>query len=122
MLCLILIIIEKFFFSAISIEKNVEVTCGDTAHFKADTRLEESAFLSLSWEKVDGSARKHIDISCEKYKGSSGRQLNIHSVCKEDEGGYHAVISKNIDHKIFSNIGYLKTLGGMLFALTKDKT
>lgn len=71
--------------------------------------------MSISWEKVDGSARKHIDISCEKYKGSTSRQLFIHSVCKEDEGGYQAVISKNIDHKIFSNIGFLKTQGGMLF-------
>lgn len=78
--------------------------------------------MSVSWEKVDGSARKHIDIGCEKYKGSTGRQLNIHSVCKEDEGEYQAVISRNLDHKIFSNIGFLKTLGGMLFALTKDKT
>lgn len=98
-------------FRAISIERNVEVTCGDTAQFKADIRLEESAFLSVSWEKVDGPARKHIDLSCEKYKGSTGRQLNIHSVCKEDEGEYQAVISKNIDHKIFSNIGFLQTQG-----------
>lgn len=98
-------------FRAISIERNVEVTCGDTAHFKADIRLEESAFLSVSWEKVDGSARKHIDINCEKYKGSTSRQLNIHSVCKEDAGEYQAVISRNIDHKIFSNIGFLQTQG-----------
>lgn len=112
----------KLLFSAIYIERNVEVTCGDTAHFKADIRLEESAFLSVSWERVDGSARKHIDISCEKYKGRTSRQLNIHSVCKEDEGGYQAVISRNIDHKIFSNIGFLRTQGGMIFVLTKDKT
>lgn len=116
-----LIIIVKFFFSAISIEKDVEVTCGDTAHFKADIRLEESAFLSVSWEKVDGPARKHIDLSCEKYKGSTGRQLNIHSVCKEDEGEYQAVISKNIDHKIFSNIGFLQTQGGMILYLPKTR-
>lgn len=116
-----LIIIVKFFFSAISIERNVEVTCGDTAQFKADIRLEESAFLSVSWEKVDGPARKHIDLSCEKYKGSTGRQLNIHSVCKEDEGEYQAVISKNIDHKIFSNIGFLQTQGGMILYLPKTR-
>lgn len=112
----------KLLFSAIYIERNVEVTCGDTAHFKADIRLEESAFLSVSWERVDGSATNHIDISCEKYKGSTSRQLNIHSVCKEDEGEYQAVISRNIDHKIFSNIGFLRTQGGMIFVLTKDKT
>lgn len=112
----------KILFSAISIERNVEVTCGDTAQFKADIRLEDSAFLSVSWEKVDGSSRKHIDISCEKYKGSTGRQLNIHSVCKEDEGEYQAVISRNLDHKIFSNIGFLQTQGGMFFVLTKDET
>lgn len=116
-------IIVKFFFSAISIEKNVEATCGDTAHFKADIRLEESAFLFVSWEKkIDGPASKHIDINCGKYKGSTSRQLNIHSVCKEDEGEYQAVITINMDHKIFSNIGVLQTQGGMLFVLKKEKT
>lgn len=113
---------KLLFFPAISIERNVEVSCGDTAHFKADIRLEESAFLSVSWERVYGSARKHIDISCEKYKGSTSRQLNIHFVCKEDEGEYQAVILRNIDYKIVSNIGFLQTQGGMIFVLPKDKT
>lgn len=71
--------------------------------------------MSVSWERVDGSARTHIDISREKYKGSTSRQLNIHSVCKKDEGEYQAVISRNIDHKIFSNIGFLQTKGGMFY-------
>lgn len=42
-------------------------------------------------------------------------------MCKEDEGGYYVVILKNIDYKIFSNIGFFKILGGMIFVLMKDK-
>lgn len=110
------------FNSAIYVEGPVELNCGETAHYKADIRIEESAFLSVSWEKVHGSARKQIDTSCEKYRGSTSRQLNIHSVCKEDEGEYQAVISRNLDHKIFSNIGFLQTQGGMFLVLTKDET
>lgn len=79
--------------------------------------------MFVSWEKkIDGPASKHIDINCGKYKGSTSRQLNIHSVCKEDEGEYQAVITINMDHKIFSNIGVLQTQGGMLFVLKKEKT
>nr|XP_034324490.1 uncharacterized protein LOC117689028 isoform X4 [Crassostrea gigas] len=98
-------------FRAIYVEGPVELNCGETAHYKADIRIEESAFLSVSWEKVHGSARKQIDTSCEKYRGSTSRQLNIHSVCKEDEGGYRAFISRKIDHEIFSNTVFLHVQG-----------
>lgn len=72
-ICLIFIIIVKFFFLVIFIEKNVEVICGDIVYFKVDIWIEEFVFLFVSWEKVDGFVRKYIDIGCEKYKGSIDR-------------------------------------------------
>lgn len=65
------------------------------------------------WDRVDGSSRKELDIKSDKYKGSDSRQLLIHRVCKDDEAGYQAVISRNQDVKIFSNEVYLRALGGI---------
>lgn len=57
--------------------------------------------------------RTQIDIEDEKYRGSDDTQLIIHNVCKEDEGRYQAVISRNQDVKIFSNELYLHPTGGI---------
>lgn len=57
--------------------------------------------------------RTQIDIEDEKYRGSDDTQLIIHNVCKEDEGRYQAVISRNQDVKIFSNELFLHPIGGI---------
>lgn len=57
--------------------------------------------------------RKQLDVEDEKYRGSDNRQLLIHNVCKDDEAGYQAVLSRNDDVKILSNKVYLRPKGGI---------
>lgn len=92
---------------------NTNVICGETACFEAEIKLEQDVELPVSWDRVDRSSRKQLDIKNDKYKGSNSSQLLIHGVCKDDEAGYQAVISRNQDVKIFSNEVYLRSMGGI---------
>lgn len=94
---------------------NTNVICGETACFQAEITLEQDVDLPVIWDRVDGSSRKQIDIKSDKYKGSDSRQLLIHRVCKDDDAGYQAVISRNQDVKIFSNEVYLRSMGGIQY-------
>lgn len=99
--------------SAIYIFGKTSVPCGNTARFLAEITLEKEVYLPVSWDRVEKLVRTQIDIEDEKYRGSDSRQLIIHNVCKEDEGRYQAVISRNHDVKIFSNELYLHPTGGI---------
>lgn len=101
------------FVSAIYILGDTEILSGETARFEAEFTLEEDAYLPVSWERVEGPSRKQLDITNDKYRGSNSRQLLIHSVCKDDEAGYEAVISRKQDVKICSNKVHLRVLGGI---------
>lgn len=81
--------------------------------FLAEIKLEKEVDLPVSWDRVEGLVRTQIDVEDEKYRGSDDRLLIIHNVCKEDEGRYQAVISRNQDVKIFSNKVYLHPTGGI---------
>lgn len=105
-----------FFFLAIYVLGDSNVLCGETASLEAEITLEEDLNLPISWDRVEGLSRKQLDIKKDKYRGSNSRQLLIHHVCKDDEAGYQAVISRNQDVKIFSNEVYLRALGGILLS------
>lgn len=96
---------------AIYVLGDSNVLCGETASLEAEITLEEDLNLPISWDRVEGLSRKQLDIKKDKYRGSNSRQLLIHHVCKDDEAGYQAVISRNQDVKIFSNEVYLRALG-----------
>lgn len=89
------------------------VPCGTTACFIADNKLEKEDYLLVSWDRVKGSVRTHINLEDEKYRGSDDTQLIINDVCEEDKGRYQAVISRNQDVKIFSKEVYLHPTGGI---------
>lgn len=105
-------LVSFFYIPAIFILGLTHVLCGDTACFEAEITLEEDVELQVSWQRVDRLVRKQIDIKDDKYRGSDSRQLLIHNVCKDDEAGYQAVISRSLDVKIFSNEVYLHPMGG----------
>lgn len=109
-----------FFFNlAIYILGDTDIRCGETACFKAEIALDQDVHLPVSWDRVDGLSRKQLDIKSDKHEGSSSTQLLIHCVCKDDEAGYQAVISRNQDVKIFSNEVYLRAMGGIQLSLIK---
>lgn len=92
---------------------NTHVLCGKTACFEAGITLEQD--VPVSWHRIDCLVRKQIDIEDDKYRGSDGRQLLIHNVCKDDEAGYQAVISRSDKYncvEIFSDIVDLRPIGG----------
>lgn len=98
-----------------------KVTCGETAHFESEIKISETAELckySFTWCK--GITLEVIETTCKKYKGSSDRQLVIKEVCKEDEGDYLAVLSRESNgntFKILSNIIHLLPEGGTVYKL-----
>lgn len=96
---------------AIYIGGETSVPCGTTARFIAAITLEQVDHLPVSWDRVERLVRTQIDIEDEKYRGSDDTQLIIRNVCKEDEGRYQAVISRNQDVKIFSNELFLHPIG-----------
>lgn len=96
---------------AIFILGETSVPCGTTACFIADNKLEKEDYLLVSWDRVKGSVRTHINLEDEKYRGSDDTQLIINDVCEEDKGRYQAVISRNQDVKIFSKEVYLHPTG-----------
>ncbi|XP_065922710.1 uncharacterized protein [Magallana gigas] len=105
--------IQKARSRAICVFGESEIFCGKTACFEAEITLEDDVFLPVSWDRVDGMHRKQLDVRDEKYRGSDNRQLRIHNVCKDDEAGYQAVLSRNYDVKILSNTVYLRPKGDL---------
>lgn len=94
-----------------------EVICGGTVRFKADVNNADSFHWQFSWEKVKKNGIDFIDLSKGNHSGSTDKMLVIQSICKEDEGEYRAVLSREINgnqYKVYSNIIYLRVLGGML--------
>lgn len=92
---------------------NTHVHCGETACLEAGITLQQD--VPVSWHKVDRLVRKQIDIEDDKYRGSDGKRLFIHNVCKDDEAEYQAVISRSDKYncdEIFSNNFYLRPIGG----------
>lgn len=107
------------FFVELSITGAGEVSCGDTARFEANVfeananhSIESTNWSRLTWQKSKGRITEQIDIWCEKYKGSDGRQLVINSVCNKDEGEYKATYLYGENRIAQSNSIYLKPLGG----------
>lgn len=97
----------------ISIKGADKVVCGEKTCCEADFEQEERPHWSISWQRVKGSVKNLIDISQEKYKNSTRTQLVIHSVCKEDEGEYQAVLSRESNgkrRKIESNAIFLRVV------------
>lgn len=88
--------------------------CGETAHFHAEVKQTENSNWSVTWHKKTGDITTNINTRDEKYKGSTNRRLLIHSVCKDDEAEYEAVISNGNNNYIRSNVIYLHALGGII--------
>lgn len=81
-------------------------------------KQKEASHWSISWQRVRGSVTNQIDISKEEYKDSTRTRLVIHSVCKDDEGEYQAVLARESNgnkRKIESNAIFLQVVGGILF-------
>lgn len=94
--------------------------CGCTANFKADVKKIDLSLWSIKWHKLSGTSTESIDISKERYRGSTNTTLVIQSVCKEDEGKYQAVISqesKGIEKRMRSNIICLHVVGGIIYGI-----
>ncbi|XP_065927180.1 uncharacterized protein [Magallana gigas] len=98
----------------ISIKGSNIVVWGEKTCFEADLKQKEASHWSISWQRVRGSVTNQIDISKEKYRGSTRTQLVIHSVCKDDEGEYQAVLARESNgnkRKIESNAIFLHVVG-----------
>lgn len=87
--------------------------CGEAAHFDAEVEQREISNWSVTWHKQTGDITTNINTRDEKYNGSTDRRLFIHSVCKDDEAEYLAVIS-NGDNSCMSNVIYLRAIGGII--------
>lgn len=103
----------------ISIKGTDRVVWGETTCFEANLKQKEihASHWSISWQRVRGSVTYQIDISNEKYGDSTRTKLVIHSVCKDDEGEYQAVLARESNgnkRKIESNAIFLHVLGGIL--------
>lgn len=96
------------------IEGKEEVMCGDIAEFKAEVKIAENFCMPIIWQRRRGKSVEIIDITLEKYSGSTNRKLVIPSVCKEDTWEYRACISNKNNHMLYSNTIYLHVLGGMM--------
>lgn len=98
-----------------------KVMCEGTAHFEIVVKKVDLSRWSIQWQKRRGMLTEHIDIRREKYSGSTYEHLVIQSVCKEDEGEYQAVISKELKgnecKRILSNRICLHVLGGTIIII-----
>lgn len=90
-----------------------QVLCGETAQFDAEVEQREISNWSVTWHKKAGDITTNINTRDEKFNGSTDRRLFIHSVCKDDEAEYQAVIS-NGDNSYMSNVIYLRAIGGII--------
>lgn len=100
----------------LSIEGPERVLCGTTAQFNAFMNPENLKGWSLTWQKIKGLAHLPINSCTDKYIGTTDEVLFIQSVCKEDEGGYQAILSKNskAQRLVLSNVIFLQATGGIL--------
>lgn len=109
----------------ISIQGPRNVLCGNTAKYFAVMNPENLQGWSVTWQKLVKQTHIHINSSTEKYSGSTDKNLVIQSVCKEDEGGYQAILSKDLKAKnisVSSNVIFLQAIGGILLTSFKIKT
>lgn len=97
----------------ISIEGPEKVLYGTTAQFNAFMNQKNLKGWSLKWQKLVGLTHVPINLSEDKYTGTTDEMLSIQSVCKEDEGGYQAILSK-AQFLVLSNIIFLRATGGIL--------
>eukprot|EP00105_Crassostrea_gigas_P015053 XP_011431932.1 PREDICTED: uncharacterized protein LOC105331445 isoform X4 [Crassostrea gigas] len=98
----------------ISITGAERVVWGEKTCFEADLKQKEASHWSISWQRVRGSVTYQIDISDKKYRDSTRTQLVIHSVSKDDEGEYQAVLARESNgnkRKIESNAIFLHVKG-----------
>lgn len=100
----------------ISIEGPERVLCGTTATFNAFMNPENLKGWSLTWQKIVGLTHLPINSSTAKYIGTTDEVLFIQSVCKEDEGGYQAILSRGskAQRLVLSNVIFLQATGGIL--------
>ncbi|XP_062616794.1 titin-like [Saccostrea cucullata] len=105
---------------SISIRGKAEVLCGENTFFEAELdNCPPSSNWPITWEKFQGNVTEQLDISKEKYRGSSSRFLVLPRVLMEDKGEYRAVISRK-HVKVQSN-AILLTVRGELPRLQKLK-
>lgn len=108
----------------ISIKGPRNVLCGESAKFNAVIEPGNLKGWSITWQKKVPWTHRRINISTEKYSGSTDNDLVIQSVCKNDEGRYQAVLSSESKAKcisILSNVIDLQATGGILFTFLKIK-
>lgn len=101
----------------ISIEGPKNVLCGNIAKYIALTTPENIKGWTVTWQKlIQCSTQIRINSSTEKYFGSNEKNLVIQSICKEDEGGYQAILSKDskANISVLSNVIFLQAVGGIL--------
>lgn len=102
----------------ISITGPSKIVCGNTAKFIAVTKPENLEGWSVEWRKHLKCTQTRINSNTTKYCGSTEKNLVLQSVCKEDEGGYQAFLSKvskaNTELYVPSNIIFLQAIGGIL--------
>lgn len=114
----------------ISIEGPRNVLCGNTAEFIAVTNPENLEGWSVVWHKLLKCTltctQTCINSNTEKYYGSTEKNLVIQSVCKEDEGGYQALlsqVSKTTDKRfVSSNVIFLQAIGGIFINFFLNQT
>ncbi|XP_061196858.1 uncharacterized protein LOC133205132 [Saccostrea echinata] len=101
----------------IKINGNSKILCGEKACFEVETEnWLHTDNWPVKWVKERGDTTKAIDISKEKYNGSTSRILVIQRVKKEDQGEYQAVISREIDRrhfKVLINSIFLEAIGDL---------
>lgn len=74
----------------------------------------EVSHWSITWQRRKGDTINCIDTTKKEYRGSTNRILVIKSVCKDDEGEYQVVLSRESngpDYKSKNSI-HLHVLGG----------
>lgn len=91
-----------------------EVICGDTALFEADVKTADLSHWSIIWQRLKGDTINCIDTNKKEYRGSTNRILVINSVCKDDEGKYQVVLSRESNGPVYKskNSIRLRVLGG----------
>ncbi|XP_056002847.1 uncharacterized protein LOC125667384 [Ostrea edulis] len=70
----------------------------------------------ITWQKITGNTIEQLDISTERYRGSSSQQLVISRVNKYDQGEYRATVlreEKETHILIPSNTIYLTVTGDL---------
>lgn len=62
--------------------------------FEADVKTAELSHWSIIWQRLKGDTITCIDTNKKEYMGSTNRIIVIKSVCKDDEGEYWVVLSR----------------------------